>query len=62
MNWPENINKRSQDLNEFYHDAGQFYFLRVESFLKEKLLFTDCTYPIELPSILVDIDVIEDWS
>ena len=63
MNWPENINKRSQDLNEFYHDAGQFYFLRVESFLKEKLLFTDCTYPIELPSILVqDIDVIEDWG
>ena len=40
----ENINKRNQDLNEFYHDAGQFYFLRVESFLKEKLLFTDCTY------------------
>ena len=37
MNWPENLNKRSQDLNEFYHDAGQFYFLRVESFLKEKL-------------------------
>tara|TARA_B110000027_G_scaffold66720_1_gene71403 strand:- start:89 stop:802 length:714 start_codon:yes stop_codon:yes gene_type:complete len=63
MNWPENTNKRSQDLKEFYHDVGQFYFLKVESFLKEQLLFTDFTYPIELPSILAqDIDTIEDWK
>ena len=63
MNWPSNTNKRSQDLNDFYHDIGQFYFLKVESFLTEKLLFTDFTYPIKLPSILAqDIDTIEDWK
>ena len=63
MNWPENTDKRSQDLNEFYHDVGQFYFLKVESFLEEGILFTDCTYPIELPHILAqDIDNIEDWD
>ncbi len=29
MYWPENTDKRSQDLLNFYHDVGQFYFLQV---------------------------------
>ena len=63
MNWPENTDKRSQDLKNFYHDVGQFYFLEVSSFLKEKKLFTDSTNYIELPSIFSqDIDNIEDWG
>ena len=33
---PENLNKRSQDLESHYHDAGQFYVLKTESFLKNK--------------------------
>ncbi len=39
MNFPENLNKRSQDLAIAYHDAGQFYFFRVENFLTKKKNF-----------------------
>lgn len=63
MKWHENMNKRSQDLDEFYHDVGQFYFLKVKPFLKEKLLFTDSTSPLVIPSIFAqDIDNLDDWS
>jgi len=63
MNWPENTDKRSQDLDEFYQDAGQFYFLNTKDFLKKPLLYTDKTHPIEIPSIFVqDIDNLEDWK
>ena len=30
------INKNSQELDEFYHDTGTFYFFNVKSFLKKK--------------------------
>ncbi len=63
MIWPENIDKRSQDLMPAYHDAGQFYWLIVESFLKQKKLFTENSAPIEIPeSEVQDIDNEEDWK
>ena len=65
MFWPENIDKRSQDLFDFYHDAGQFYFLNTKSFLENPTnpLNTKSTYPLLIPSILVqDIDNEEDWK
>lgn len=63
MNWPENLNKRSQDLMPAYHDVGQFYWMKVPSFLKQKLLFTDNSIPIEIPeSEVQDIDTEEDWK
>lgn len=31
-NWPEHVKTRSQDLEPWYHDAGQFYFYQVEAF------------------------------
>ena len=31
--WPQYIRTRSQDLEEFYHDVGQFYFYREVAFL-----------------------------
>lgn len=31
-NWPEHIRTRSQDLDPWYHDAGQFYFYQVSAF------------------------------
>src|ERR1700754_1082780 len=34
MIWPQNLNMRSQDLPSAYHDAGQFYWLYIPSFLK----------------------------
>jgi len=63
MNWPEYMTARSQDLPPSFHDCGQFYFLRVDSFLKNKKLFTDFTVPIEMPeSEVQDIDNEEDWK
>ena len=59
---PEHFMTRSQDLEEAYQDAGQFYF---ENLNKE---FTDIPFgkdslPIVLPRYLVqDIDTLEDWE
>jgi pseudaminic acid cytidylyltransferase len=63
MNWPEYMNTRSQDLDPAFHDCGQFYFLRVATFLKEGILFTDNTIPLELNELEVqDIDTLIDWK
>ena len=47
--WPEYRNSRSQDLEPYYHDAGQFYCLRVSSFLAQQNLIMEKTVPMELP-------------
>lgn len=63
MIWPENLNKRSQDLQQTYHDAGQFYWININSFLKEKKLFTQNTGSIILNELQVqDIDNETDWK
>lgn len=63
MNWPKYLNTRSQDLKPAYHDAGQFYFLKVNDFLKENKLFTDVSVGLEMPeSEVQDIDNYEDWK
>ncbi len=63
MNCPEYINTRSQDLEDMYHDCGQFYFLKVEALKKTKALFTDRTVPMIMSDLEVqDIDHIEDWE
>lgn len=60
--WPEHINMRSQDLEEAYHDAGQFYWGRAQAFLNDEVMFSNLSLPIILPRYLVqDIDTIEDW-
>ncbi len=60
--WPENIHKRSQDLLPAYHDAGQFCWINVTSFLKNKFLITDNTTFIELNELMAqDIDNESDW-
>jgi len=63
MVWPEYLKTRSQDLPEIYHDAGAFYWIKTESFLREEKLFTHCNMPLILPKTEVqDIDTIEDWK
>ncbi|MCU0974239.1 MAG: pseudaminic acid cytidylyltransferase [Burkholderiales bacterium] len=60
--WPESIFKRSQDLEEAYHDAGQFYWGRAEAFLDDLVTFSRASVPVVLPRHLVqDIDTLEDW-
>lgn len=61
--WPEYMMSRSQDLEPFYHDVGQFYCLRVESFLAKNRLIMDRTVPLEISDLEAqDIDNEEDWK
>lgn len=60
---PEQFDKRSQDLEEAYHDAGQFYWGGAEAFKQEKPLFSQFASPYQLPRYLVqDIDTLDDWK
>ena len=60
---PEMFQKRSQDLEELYHDAGQFYWGTSKSWLEGRLLFSKNTMPYILPRHRVqDIDTMEDWK
>ncbi len=60
--WPEYIARRSQDLEEAYHDAGQFYWGTARAFLDELVLYSSASVPVILPRHLVqDIDTEEDW-
>jgi pseudaminic acid cytidylyltransferase len=63
MVWDENLNKRSQDLQPRYYDAGQFYWMNIPAFLKEKKVFTQNTGSIILNELQVqDIDNDMDWK
>ena len=63
MLYPENCNVRSQDLEPYYHDAGQFYCVKSGSLIKEKRLLCAATLPIILNEFEVqDIDTEEDWK
>lgn len=60
--YPEHVTSRSQDLEEAYHDAGQFYWGRAEAFLNDVVTFSAAAVPVILPRYLVqDIDTLEDW-
>lgn len=60
---PENLSKRSQDLEPHYHDAGQFYVVKTESFLKNKGIMVGQILPMELSELEVqDIDNEVDWK
>lgn len=57
---PEMMPMRSQDLEPIFHDAGQFYFYKVASYLEPSESYY--SLPIEFPETEVqDIDNLEDW-
>ena len=59
---PENLNKRSQDLVPSYHDSGQFYWGRTESFLRERTFFMENGGAVVISENEgQDIDTPEDW-
>jgi len=63
MLFPDNSSLRTQDLNETYHDAGQFYWGLPDAFLQDKNIFSASSIPVLLPkNHVVDIDNIEDWD
>lgn len=62
MFWPEYYSARSQDLEEAYQDAGQFYWTKVGKDSNE-VMFGKDSIPVILPRHLVqDIDTPEDWE
>lgn len=59
---PQNYMTRSQDLEEAYQDAGQFYWGSAEAYLSEKIFFSTDSMAYVLPRYMVqDIDTPEDW-
>jgi pseudaminic acid cytidylyltransferase len=63
MLYPEHRLTRSQDLGSFFHDAGQFYWGRVQAFKDNLPTFSEHSVPIFLPRHRVqDIDTPEDWE
>lgn len=59
---PELFNERSQDLEEAYHDAGQFYWGKPAAFKNLEPVISDDSSPYILPRYLVqDIDTPDDW-
>ena len=60
---PKHFNTRSQDLEEVYHDAGQFYWGRAEAWKEGRIIFASGSLPVLLPRHRVqDIDTAEDWE
>lgn len=60
---PTQFEKRSQDLEAAWHDAGQFYWGRASAWLEQRPLFGPHAAPVELPRYRVqDIDTPDDWK
>ena len=60
---PDAISERSQDLEEAWHDAGQFYWGTANAFLSELPLISSHATGVVLPRYRVqDIDTEEDWK
>jgi len=59
---PQYFNTRSQDLEEAYHDAGQFYWGKASAWEQAKTIYGPTSVAVMLPRHRVqDIDTPEDW-
>ena len=59
--FPEHIGKRSQDLIEAIHDAGQFYWASTKDWFEQEI-FGPRSKPLMLPRHRIqDLDTEEDW-
>jgi pseudaminic acid cytidylyltransferase len=60
---PKYMNSRSQDLEERYHDDGQFYILNTNAFQKEQKIYLQLAGAIIASPLKVqDIDTETDWK
>jgi pseudaminic acid cytidylyltransferase len=63
MFYPEFRQSRSQELEEAFHDAGQFYLGKTQAFLDDTPTYSQASIPLILPRYRVhDIDTQEDWD
>ena len=61
FNYPNNQTQRTQDFKPSFHDAGQFYWGSIDTWLTERNIHTNA-YGFEIPSWrCVDIDNEDDW-
>lgn len=59
---PDHYLTRSQDLEESYHDVGQFYWASTQTWMAKDELFDKDAFGFEIPrSQAQDIDTMEDW-
>jgi N-acylneuraminate cytidylyltransferase len=59
----EYLNIRSQDLEDAWHDAGQFYWGKSQAWLSGVPIFGSNSAAVILPRYRVqDIDTLEDWK
>jgi pseudaminic acid cytidylyltransferase len=58
---PENEVTRTQDVEKFFHDSGQFYWGKASAWLESKKMHTD-GIGMTIPNWrVVDIDSVDDW-
>ena len=63
MKWPEHARTRSQDLEPYYHDCGQFYCCRTAPFMEYKTTDLPHMVPMIMSVLEVqDIDNQDDWE
>ena len=63
MKWPEHAKTRSQDLEPYYHDCGQFYCCKTAQFLEYKTTDLPHMVPMIMSELEVqDIDNPDDWE
>lgn len=63
MKWPKYAKTRSQDLEPYYHDCGQFYCCRTKPFLENKTTDLPHMAPMIISGLEVqDIDSQDDWD
>lgn len=62
MLFPEKFRFRTQDLQNSYHDAGQFYIASPKVWIENHNIFEN-SIPFVIPKFnSIDIDTIEDWE
>ena len=62
INSPKGLAKRTQDIERFYFDAGQFYLGMAKTWLAQKSLISPHSRVIVLNKYeVIDVDTLEDW-
>lgn len=63
MFFPDHYTKRSQDLPEAWHDAGQFYWGKPNSWIEHRPVFGSSSTVVSIPRWRVqDIDSEDHWQ
>lgn len=57
------MERRSQDLEVYYHDCGMFYTFNVERFLQDPRLISEVSFALKVNRRMVqDINTLDDWK